>query len=216
MKTILFIILSLVFVNSSLAQDQSEPELLIFIGEKIFVNEIEKPGVVSESKDEITFSMNYVFKAKYKILESVYGDLKMDTIEFTAYDHYGTPEFSKYKYVLLYVAKYGDEFYHEKYQYSALYKTTDNKWAGTYAVTDYKYNQDFNINTTVKPVKIDFEPEVVIDLKNYSAETIKEWFPEPYFKIKRKKAIAVYGNYIPELIQLKKDGVLKARGYLFK
>jgi hypothetical protein len=214
MKTILFIILSFVFINNSFAQDQSEPELYIFVGEKIFVTEIEEPGVVSESNEEITFSMDYVFKAKYKILENISGDLKLDTIVFIAYDHYGTAEFSKYKYVLLYVTKHHGEFYHEKYQFSALYKTKDNKWAGTYAVADY--NHSFNINTTVKPIKIDFEPEVSIDIKKYDDETIKEWFPEPYFKIKGKKAIAVYGNYIPELIQLKKDGVLKARGHSLK
>jgi hypothetical protein len=149
------------------------------------------------------------YKAKYKILKNVYGDLKMDTIEFKAYDHFGTPDFSRYKYVLLYIAKHGGEFYQFRHEYSALYKTKDNRWAGTYS-PDYFYpNNPYAQNTKIKPEIINFEPEVVIDIKNYSNDEKKKWFPEPYFRIKKDKAIAIYGNYIEDLVQLEKDWILK-------
>ena len=38
---------------------------------------------------------------------------------------------------------------------------------------------------------------------------VAEKFPSPYYFIKEGKAIAIYGNYVPELLQLQKDGILK-------
>jgi len=37
-------------------------------------------------------------------------------------------------------------------------------------------------------------------------EAEKGFYPEPYFKIEGKKAIAKYGNYIPDLFELNKQG----------
>ncbi len=194
-----------IFIFSNLFGQDKKQKLYVFVGEKIEVKEF-KPKV-----KEGTILMDQAFKAKYKILKNVYGDLKQDSIEFVAYDHYGIPPFSKHKYVLLYIVKEGENLYHSKYQFSALYKTKENKWAGIYS--KYDYGHSFNKNTSIKPEKINFEPIVEIDLKESSKETISKWYPKPYFYIKDNKAIAVYGNYINELFQLKKDGVLKARGY---
>jgi len=213
MKTTFFNALSAILIfltSSSYGEEQIKPELYVFVGQKIEVVEFQP------EEEEGWISWDYAFKAKYKVLENVYGDLKVDTIEFTAYDHYGIPPFSEYEYVLLYLAKHDGEFYHEKYLFSPLYKTKDNQWAGIYS-SDYLH--PYNKNTKIRPEKIDFEPDVVRDIgeiiEKYSDDEIKEWFPEPYFRIEGNKAIAEYGNYIPELIQLKKDSVLKARGWKF-
>jgi hypothetical protein len=229
MKIILLIILSSLLASSSFGQEQNAsalPDLYIFVGEKIKIKEIvrkEEPPVKTDeiktsissdsngefTTEEVTIQFYHEYKAKYKILKNVYGDLEMDTIEFKAYDHFGTPDFSKYKYVLLYVTKHNGEFYHIRHEYSALYKTKDNRWAGTYS-PDYFYpDNPYAQNTKIKPELIDFKSDVVIDIKNYSNDEIIKWFPEPYFKIKKNKAIAIYGNYIEDIVQLEKDGVLK-------
>src|SRR5215213_5868106 len=59
--------------------------LFAFVGEKVLVEPLpHKKG-----------SMDNCFKAKYAIIEQVFGNFREDTIEFVVYDHYGTPPFSK-------------------------------------------------------------------------------------------------------------------------
>ena len=45
-----------------------------------------------------------------------------------------------------------------------------------------------------------------------SKEWIEQNYPSPYYRISNGKAIAEYGNYVPELVEIKKQTVLKARG----
>jgi hypothetical protein len=221
MKALLFSILTLAFASYKVIGQSGKDSLLVFVGEKIEVREIPKKRVVEHIdtvvKDEdtsyrksVSVSMDYKFFAKYKILQQVYGSFSADTIEFVAYDHYGAPSFSKYKTVLLYVSNYNDKLIHEKYQYADVYKTKNGRWASGYRVGDYEHA--FNKNTTIKPEPVEFEKKVSYNLKRRTKDDIENLFPSPYYKIKRNKAIIVYGNYVEELFELKKNGILKARG----
>jgi hypothetical protein len=49
--------------------------------------------------------MDNAFRAKYKILQKVYGEYEKDTIIFEVYDHYCFPSFAHYSQVLLYVSR---------------------------------------------------------------------------------------------------------------
>lgn len=162
------------FVKNYGAFDTSR--LFVFVGEKISV----------ELLPHRAGSMDDCFKAKYVILEKVYGNFSDDTIEFVAYDHYGTPAFSEFKTVLLYVSADSGTYYHQKYMYNDVYKTKDGRWAGPYAVDDYEHA--YNKHTKIKPVKIEFPEKTIGDT-----------------------AIAIYGNYVEELFALKKTGVLTSR-----
>lgn len=198
---ILFLVLFILASSSAFSEDDAS-KYLVFIGEKINLSPA-KP-----KKGEIPFDSQFL--AKYKVLEVYRGSYADDKIEFTVFEHYGTPPFSKYEHVLLYLEKHDGHYYHSKYQYTPLYRTTEGKWAGPYAAYDYSHS--YNENTTIKPQKINFINPVVIDISEYDTEDIARWYPEPYFEIKGKKATAVYGNYIDELFKLKQNGVLKARG----
>jgi hypothetical protein len=195
--------------------------LYVFVGEKVEVSEVSYPSLTNsidtliENGDTtyrklVSLNMDSKFLARYKVRQVLYGSYASDTIEFVAYDHYGTPAFSKYQTVLLYVQNYNGRLVHQKYQYADVYKTKSGRWASTYKAEDYKH--EFNQTTTVKPEKIDFLEKVAYDIKGRGKQNIEEWFPSPFYKIKRNKAIAVYGNYVEELFELKKHGVLKARG----
>ncbi|MFT3705130.1 MAG: hypothetical protein QM802_22375 [Agriterribacter sp.] len=204
----------------SLGQTKKD-SLYVFVGEKIEVKEWPQPKTI-ESIDttivngdtiiskRVSLSMDSRFIARYKILQQVYGTFKSDTIEFLAFDHYGTPAFSKYKYVMLFVTNYNGKLYHEKYQYFDVYKTKSGRWASSYKVGDYEH--DYNKSTTVKPELIDFVKQVSYNIKGRSKEDIDYLFPSPYFKIVGQKAVAVWGNYVAQLFELKKGGILKARG----
>ncbi len=176
--------------------------LYVFIGEKI-----SSKGFKSED-DTNKIPFNESIKAKYRIIENVYGTFKRDTIEFEAYDPLGHFEFLNYKYVLLFVSNYNGRLIHEKYQYFDVYKTKNCKWASSYKISDYYH--PYNKNTTIKPEVIDFVDEV--SYKVYNKWDADNNYPSPYYKIVGDRAVAVYGNYIEQLFELKKNSTLKARG----
>ncbi len=175
--------------------------LFAFVGEKI--------DVVALPYEE--GSMDGKFKASYKVLQRVYGHYSGGSIEFIAYDHYGTPEFSGYKNVLLFLSEEDGKYYHEKYMFNPVYKTRNGRWAGPYAGEDYSHS--YNDSTTVKPEIIDFVEEVKypLTIKGENGNIREFDYPEPYYHIQSDTATAVYGNYVEELFRLKKEGVLTAR-----
>lgn len=173
-----------------------EGKMLVIVGEKISMEEIpQEEG-----------SMYGKFLATYKINELVCGNYKRDTISFFAYDHYGDPGFSKFKNAMLFLSDYDSVIYQQLYQFFDVYKTKDGRWASSYQPEDY------GRTNSVKPDSVEFVEEVSYNIIGGKKKLIKEYYPEPYFKITKEKAIAVWGNYLPELLQLKKEGVLKARG----
>lgn len=199
----IFITVTLVCV-SSFGQTKKD-SLYVFVGKKIEVIGFKQ----KLDTNEIPFDA--AFKAKYEVIQNLYGNYNKDTIEFEAYDHYGKPAFSNYDYVLLFVSNYNGKLYHEKYQYFDVYKTTNGRWASGYAVRDYGHS--YNKNTTVKPEKIGFVEEVSYKIRSRNKQEIETNFPSPYYKVENNMAIVVWGNYIEQLFELKKTGILKARGF---
>ena len=115
--------------------------LYAFIGEKISVIEFDPnqnntqiviDSITGDTIRKVSYVMDNGFKNKYKVLKNVFNDLKTDTIEFVAYDHYGRPGFEYYKNVILYISLNKDKghFYHQKYQYDPVEKTKDGTWKG--------------------------------------------------------------------------------------
>jgi hypothetical protein len=176
-------------------------KLFVFVGHKISVDTL----------PYIEGSMDGGFKAKYLIVQKVFGNFSNDTIEFLAFDHYGIPPFSEYNDALLFVSADSGTYFHQKYQYNAVYQTKDGQWAGTYAFNDYEH--EYNKRTKVKPVKIDFAQPVYYSFRKITeqGDTLTRILPKPYFKTVGDGAIAVYGNYVNDLFILKRDGVLTAR-----
>ncbi len=115
--------------------------LYAFIGEKISVSQFD----LNENNTEVVidtvfgevfkttpYIMDYGFKCKYKIVRNVFNELKTDTVDFIAYDHYGIAKFKNYKNVILYVSlnKEDENYYHQKYQYDQVQKDKNGKWKG--------------------------------------------------------------------------------------
>ncbi len=195
----------LLILSSFLVKAQSRKDsLLVFVGQKI---EIKK---FSPQVKKNTFLMDEAFKAKYKIIQNVYGKYQSDTIEFEVYDHYGVPSFAQYDFVLLFVSVENGKLFHEKYQYFDVYKTKNGRWASSYKKQEYEH--EYNQHTNIKPELIDFSQEVSYNVQNYTKQNRSNYFPLPYYKIIDNKAIAIYGNYVEQLFELKKNGILKARG----
>ena len=138
-----FIILPILTFCQNYADDFYEENdkinLFAFIGEKISIEEFNPNSSIKVydtiSKDTVVKNkivMDYAYKVKYKILKKVFNNLKTDTIEFVAYDHYGKLSFENDKYVLLYISRNEKEdgYFHQKYQYDVVYLNNDNVWYG--------------------------------------------------------------------------------------
>lgn len=195
--------------NSLSCMENPDPnmKLLVIVGEKIDIKEGNPPF---EMMDNMLGYNKFI--AHYLILQKVCGEYDKDTITFTVYDHYGFPPFGKFYHALLFLNNSKDEIYHESYQYFPLYKTKDGRWASSYPVDEYLRIKEKE--SKIKPEKIEFEPEVSYSIEGLTRSSTQKRFPEPFYKIDKinKKAIAIWGNYVPELFQLKKEGVLRARG----
>ena len=186
----------------------SLPRHYVFIGEKIRVEPTEQPYYCNR------ISMDSKYRAEYKILANAYGRFPHDTIRFSAYDHYGTPAFSRPQVVLLFVSEYCQELIHQKYQYCPLYKTVDDKWAAPYAALDYA---NLPAKSGIKPRPLTFREPVITEISSSADPAwVARTFPAPYYRVENNRAIAVYGNYVDELLELKKQTVLKARGVVLK
>lgn len=183
----------------------SHPELdkvrlFVFVGEKISVE-----TVTTES-----YSFDNLFTVKYKVVKELYGHIATDTLEFRVGDHYGIPQFTQYKNALLYVSQNKDgKWYHQKYQFSDVYETIDGRWATP--GKDSEYGHFYNKNPPFQPEKITFKNDCCINIDKIDPEYLEKEIA-PYYEIEGKKACAKMGNYIEELFELKKTGVLHARG----
>lgn len=178
--------------------------IYVFVGEKISVTRFHP-----EDSDSIIYDSGV--KAKYKVIQMIYGSYSYDTIEFEAYDHYGRFRFSNFKNVLLFVSNENGKLYHEKYMFVDVYKTKNGRWAGSYQSADFNHVLNKNIN--IKPEPIEFIGEVSYEIPQWvTQDEALQGYPSPYFIIRDRKALVVWGNYVEELFELKQKGYLKSRG----
>ena len=167
-------------------------ELIVFVGRRRSVQESarEKPA------------FNEKFTAQYDVLQMLYGSWPTPTIEFTVYDHYGIPAFSKYDAVVLYVARYGETLVHEKYLFDDVYPTRDGRWAGC---GDPRGSDSHAPEW--KPSAVEFQP---IDVSRLAPTEIEERYPTDRFNVTEGFATCKKGTLAPDLVQFKLD-VLRAR-----
>ncbi|MEO7984192.1 MAG: hypothetical protein ABI688_08935 [Bacteroidota bacterium] len=152
-------------------KNERDNKLFVFVGEKIEITSI--PYSIGD--------FDKGAKARYKILQRVYGNYNQDTIEFEAYDHFGRFPFAEYNNTLLYVSEYEGKLYQEKYMYDPLFKTKDGRWAGPYSDD---YGHAGNTYTKVKPEKIEFAEEVSFPASAKDENGKEYFFPFPHLIIK--------------------------------
>jgi hypothetical protein len=156
-------------------------DLIVFVGKKLSV--AEQPAEEN--------SLDGKFKARFRVLHSVFGRYDKPEITFTAYDHYGEPAFAHYDTVLLFVARYEGELYHEKYQFFPVHPTANGRWASCGNPDQWEGSYHHG---KLKPVPIKFAGEIVDEAT---------------------KRPCTEGNYVEDLLRMKQNGVLKARGWVF-
>jgi len=190
-------------VATAAAGDEAPEKLLVFVGQKIDLTEQK----THPCDNCIVMDLHYL--ATYRILDTVYGNYRGDTIRFDVHDHYGTPAFSKYETVLLYLRRQPDgSWVHEKYQFNDLYRGLDGQWYGC----GDPYGATPNPPRTVRARPVEFPAPVSYPLEDMSPERIARSYPAPYFEIRGGRAYCLQGAPVHDLFEAKKQTVLKARG----
>jgi hypothetical protein len=161
-------------------------DLIVFVGKRLSVTKVEPTPAPKD-----VMILDEEFKARYHVLHVLFGSYKAKEIACTVYDHYGEPPFAHYDTVLMFVARYKGKLYHEKYQFFPVYPTADGRWASCGSPDQWEGSY---YHGRLKPVPIKFADKV-------ADETSGQPCPD--------------GNYVEELLLLKQNGVLKARGWIF-
>lgn len=178
--------------------------LYVFVGEKI---SIEAPPRTDDKND-------YPFKATYRNLQNVLGELPLAVIEFSGTDEfYSPPRFAKYDHALIYVYLDDGKYHQVKHLFSPLYRTPDGQWAGPYDWVGYTHKA--NVNTKIKPAAMAFPASANRVLTDAQVEHMK-YYPEiyvPFSKLEGNTLIPVMGNRVEELVELQKTGILKDKGW---
>lgn len=185
-----------IFQKDTSQLNERKNTLFAFVGEKITVQAM---PVDSDAMDGAV-------EATYRVLVPVYGYYEKDTIHFTAYDHYGYFGFAHSQHALLYLSEYKGAWYHEKYQFTAVYRTENGRWAGD-------GGDIASMDTTIHPEKINFAERdihrtMIIDQKGKVFDMGND---TPYFRKVGYPPGPIYGNYIEQLFLLRKNGVLRYR-----
>lgn len=201
--------------NISVGKATDSINLYAFIGEKISIVEfnpnenIEKNQKSEkildlETGDSATvvyhrYVMDNAFRCKYKVIKKILNQTKTDTIEFLAYDHYGSPPFAKKDTVILYLSedKVDGHFFHQKYQFDNVFKDKDGNY-----FSYPKFNGSENQNDAISHLKV-----FNINLKNetfnvshLNDDSRERYYPKYFYKIKNNIATPIKGIFLNELI----------------
>lgn len=186
--------------------------LLVFVGEKISLEDVtqeEEARARQAAPGKQLIFMDGIFRARYRVKYVVHGRYDGEIIEFRVADHYGEPAFSSYDTVMLFVSKGQEGFYHQKYQYYPVFRTSAGGWAGCgpVGVTDAEERQGI-----VVPHRIDFAADAYFDLRKLNWRLGRKDFASDHFTFERGRARCRLGNTPEELFEVKRRTVLKARG----
>ena len=181
----------------------SPQEFLAFVGQKVSVEEYE-PKLDS---GEVAF--DHAFRATYQVLDVVFGVYPRAEISFRAFDHYGYPEFARYDTVMLYLTRYDNIWVHEKYQFDRVHFTADRRWAG--CGDPYQHEPDVHRGKlAARPIT--FSPPVVESIGHLSTSAIDSQYPRAFYDRSGTTVTCKAGAYAEDLLQIKREGVFRARG----
>lgn len=211
------ILISVIFSPFCFSQKIIEDNnLYIFIGQKISINEfnpnIESEKITGRETDDETgdtlivktksWVLDNAFSCRYLVQKEILNKLPGDTIEFNAYDHYGRPNFEKYKDVLMYISKNKEEiFFHQKYIYDPVYKI-NNEWVGILSFVHPNYNVEFW--KKFKTININEDNSIKSKLGFCDKICQEKYYPKPYFEIKNGFVYPKKGFKIKDIVTYRK------------
>lgn len=137
------------------------------------------------------------YEAKYQVFNAGLPDSYTDeNIKFRiSVGHY--PEVFNYKDVVLFLSESCGKINSFRGEFIGIYKTVDGRWATAYQI----------YAKSLTSVPIAFEQPVTFTVEDKDDEYINKYYPSPYYRIEGKKAIALYGYYLPDIVQARKASI---------
>ncbi|MCX8531878.1 hypothetical protein [Chryseobacterium luquanense] len=187
--------------------------LYAFVGKKISVTEFDPnenqedvPTGEYEIDEEMgdtlkvvkrSYIMDNAFKCRYKVVKKMFNYLETDTVEFIAYDHYGTPGFAKRDTIILYLSKSkdGSHYFHQKYQYDHVYK---NRKGHYYSYPKFHGSESPETIEGMTGFDKNFSYEKY-DVSHLNSEAIKMYYPPKFYTIENNFAIPIRAIYLNRL-----------------
>ncbi len=104
-------------------EGSKDGQMIIFSGKLIGIENVQEvcpPNhICLDARYQVRFQVSEVFKGEYT----------GKTIDFIAYDHYGTPRFTQFEHVMIYAQQFDGKLYHRKYQFDPLFTLKDGRLA---------------------------------------------------------------------------------------
>ncbi len=214
-RVISILILSIIFsackttiTKPTLPIIDNSKNVYAFIGKKISVTEFDpNENYIIELFDSITdekviqesYIMDNGFLCKYVVKKNLYNQLENDTIEFTAYDHYGRPHFENYDEVILYISKNENgHYFHQKYQFDNIF-TDSNKRLFSYPKFFGQGYQD--VANQLESFSAKFPEDQKFYVESLSEDGKKMRYPAFYYKIENNYAYPIRGMFLYELVK---------------
>jgi hypothetical protein len=192
MKVLVFSIFSLLLIIGPINSQVNKDSLYVFIGEKIETTSF-------HPKFEGVDVIGYIgTRARYKIVQNLFGNFRKDTIEFVTYMHQGAPAFLPFKTVLLFVSNYNGQLIYEKGSFFDLYKTIDGRWASPKFESPDNPNHWKNVETH----NLRFADSLWYEITYHDKRFTPPIFPEP-IRNEPNKTITVKGGYVEDLLKAK-------------
>ena len=189
--------------------------LYAFVGEKISViefdpnekqdkNQKSEKIADEETGDSVTvikekYVMDNAFRCKYKVISKILNDTKTDTIEFLAYDHYGSPRFAEKDTVILYLIKNKDDghFFHHKYQFDNVFKDKDGNY---FSYPKFISSEDQTDGIDVLKGFAAHLKNERFNVSHLNDDSRQRYYPKLFYKIENHIAMPIRGIYLSELI----------------
>lgn len=194
-------------------QDDAPTRTVVFVGERVAIEPRPDP---CQEKAKATgtldcISMDALYRATYRVVQPLVGEVAGEALEFSISDHYGFPYFGHFGYALLFVEVGDDGAWLHKYQGIPLLRTVDGQWA---ACGDLNYRSDEHpLVATARPMAF---AQPLLRLGDLDADTrdrlVAGWKENPQaYRIDGDAVHCLKGVPLDAAYAIVRDGVMAAR-----
>jgi hypothetical protein len=199
--------------------EKPEPKLFVFVGQKISIENFDLNESLKQPKQDgpKECQIEYIvldagFKAKYKVIKPIFGEIPSKYINFEIYTHWGEAQLPQGKNTLLFIHHWPHKNVSAKYLYHDVQKTHDGNWGvcgDPYFIPpdETSNNRPDHYAFRKAPSKLKFIEKTHKIPKWINNEHINEVYPPQYFKVKGRKAkCRGYGYLVEDLFEIEKKG----------
>ena len=204
MKHLLSLSLVVLSILSACITAEETEERLVIIGKQLGFERFESTCDQDQDHKEtdertlmiVCINMDEAFTARYSVQTVLEGQYHQDEISFEAYDHYGTPEFSRYDIAMIFLEKHNGQWYHQKYTWARVYPTVDGGYADCSEL--WIDNESAEFLQHLKPVT--FAEPVVFDVNHVNDDLKIKYSNSSIYSVNNGVATCLKGYFAQDML----------------